>query len=246
QTIANSNVENAEAKPFDKVVGKRFFHQHPAQGGAPLPTTQKGRCHDLAGSFIEVVTVEHDGRILAAEFQLNLDHPLRRALVDPRAHSRGAGKTDATDSRVGYQAISDSPARANNKVQNSSRQTSFLSQLGNVHGGPRRQGSRLQYHGIAASKRGHNLAHGSNHGKVPRGNRGYHTYRFKNRVTGNHGPFAGEGISAQAQRFSRRKASFGGSARNFAGGLLKRFALLQGDNSCELVLGIRQQLRETN
>mgnify|MGYP003694013469 CR=1 FL=1 len=79
---------------FDELFGDALLHQEPARRGAALAVERVDHEHDRIERAVEIGVVEHDHRVLAAEFEM---HALqgRRAL----RHDRRAGRAFADESR---------------------------------------------------------------------------------------------------------------------------------------------------
>ena len=78
----------------DELVVDRFEHVHPLDGHARLAGVEERAPYRGVGGQVDVGVLEHDHRVLAAEFQADRGEPAGGALGDLRTGGRRAGELD--------------------------------------------------------------------------------------------------------------------------------------------------------
>ena len=152
------------------VVVDRVLDQHTGDGGAVLAGVEEGELGDGRGALLDVGVREHDGRGLAAEFQVGALEALRGAGGDGDAGPDGAGDGDqAGDLVIHHHGAG--LAGAQDDVQDAGREDSPASRASTrVDSGRGVRG--LQDHGVAGGERGADLPDGHQERVVPRGHLG--------------------------------------------------------------------------
>ena len=182
ERMADPDISHPRCEFRNEGVVDAALDEQPARRSAALAVQRVD--HEDCGIQrpVEVGVVEHDHRVLAAQFEM---HPLqgRRALGhDFRAGCRLADESDRLDRVVLGQRNAGILAEAVHQVVRAFGQAGFLADLGQDRRGQRAPFRRLVDDRAAGCKRGRDLPGREHEGRVPRRDDADRTDRLTRRV----------------------------------------------------------------
>ena len=131
---------------LDELVGNALLNQQPARRGAALAVQRVDHEHDRIQRAIEVGVVEHDHRVLAAEFEMDALQGRGALRHDSGAGRALADKADCLDGGMLGQRLAGFLAHAVNGVEHAVGQAGLFCQSRQQIGGDRRPFRRLVHH----------------------------------------------------------------------------------------------------
>ena len=151
--VAGADLRHLGHQPVHERVIQAPLHQDAAGGHADLPLVQETAPGRVVHCQLQVGVVQHQQRILAAQFQRHLLQVPATGLTDLAAGSGGTGELDRRHLRVGGQRRTGG-AIAGQHLQQARRQAGLLEQPGN-HGAAADRGARvgLEHHRVAQCQR---------------------------------------------------------------------------------------------
>src|ERR1019366_6131574 len=167
ETVADFDVLRTRHEVIDKLGVNAFLHDDAAGGGAALSGGAESAPESAFDGKVEVRIVEHDHRILAAEFERTVLEALGRRGPHDSADLRRARKRDGTDHRMLGQRRADFRAEAGHDVDDAFRDAGIGKRLDQVEGGERSVLRRLDHAGVAADDGGQQLPRRDCHGEIP-------------------------------------------------------------------------------
>ena len=167
EAVADFDLLGAGDEVLDELVVHAFLHDDAAGRGAALSGGAERAPESAFDGEVEVGVVEHDHRILAAEFERAMLEGLGRRGAHDSADFRRAGERDGADHRMLGQRRADFRAEAGHDVDDAFRDAGVGQRLHQVEGGERSVLRRLDHAGVAADYGGQQLPRRDGHGEIP-------------------------------------------------------------------------------
>jgi hypothetical protein len=130
QRVADLQPPDPFDQPGVKFIGDALLHQQPAGGGAAFAVQRIDHEDHGIQRAVQVGILEHDHRVLAAQFEM---HPLQRVgalLHDHAAGAAFADKGNRLDRRMFGQRAARALSHTVHQVQHAGRQPRLMADLG--------------------------------------------------------------------------------------------------------------------
>ena len=182
ERMADAQLGHALRQLGDEFVVDRALHQQPARRGATLAVQAVDHEHDGIERTVEVGVVEHDDRILAAQFQVHALQRGRALRHDQAAGGRFADEADGTDRIVLRERAAGGFTDAVDQIHDAGRQPGFEHDLGQQACGQRAPFGRFVHHRAAGGQRRRDLPGRQHERRVPRRDHADRAERLAHRV----------------------------------------------------------------
>ena len=222
ETVADLQLLRARHELIDELLVHALLHDDAAGRGAALSGRAERSPQRAFQREIEIGVVEHDHRILAAEFQRAVLEALRRFLSDDAAHGCRSRERNRAHIRMLDHRRADFAAEAGDDVDHARGNAAIGQRLHEVQRRERRVLRRLDHRGVAGDQGREELPRRNRHGEVPRRDHGADAQRLAH----GHGEFVGQ---LRGHGRPKQTAAFAGGVVAAVDGLLHVAARLFDD-----------------
>lgn len=153
--VAGFELLGVDHDALDQLVGDAFDREDALHGRAALARILGRPGDGEFGGLVGIGIVEHDQRIVAAEFEHHA--AIAGLLRDHLADRDRARERDEIDIRIGDHRVAQIAGRTGDDRQHFGRQARFVKNVGECECRQRRQFRRLQHHAVIGRDRGRDL-----------------------------------------------------------------------------------------
>ena len=168
QPVADFQFRGALHVAIHKLFINALLHNDAAGGGAALAGGTEAAPEAAFNGEVEIGIIEHDHRILAAQFERAVLKTFRRNAADDAAHRRRSGQRNSTHVDMLRQRRADVGTKSADDVDDSFRESGIGKSANKIKRRQRRILSGLDDAGVAADDCGKKFPRRNRHGKIPR------------------------------------------------------------------------------
>ena len=183
---------------------------------------------------LEVGVIEHDGRVLAAHFELELAHHLDAGFRHAAAGADRAGEGLRRDIAALEHGLADHRALAHHEVQHALGQPVAMEDFDDRPRAARHEVGRLEHHGVAVAERRRDLPGRDGDREVPRRDDADNANRFARHLDADARAHRRHALARQAQRLTGEELEDLPGAGGLANALGERLALFAAQQRPEL------------